>query len=365
MTRRARPPPPACDGLLRPCPHRSASGLSSSTVGVAGRRDRSGSRGATDAIVLADAAHGREFDLLQTLLEEGLGLAVLRLRAAAAQAPLVALSPEHERGLLDDGGQRIRPVVAWVRHAAAGAVYSHAVRTAGPVGLSLQGAECWARLLETLAASAGAALPGRAPGFARQLVDARRHGVRVPRTVVGSDVAAAAATLSAPRVVVKVPDARLLSQQPGGGHVPIPEVVDPGDGNPDWMDGSFPAVIQEYVEHAHEFRVYYADGGLVAFHLDKPSPGSLWTDPTRVTVTPTTCPDHLAAITRSLSRHWALRYGAFDFLVTHADEPVFLEVNADGDWLWFERKAGRHPVSFMVATMVAELYARTSRPKEV
>ena len=322
-----------------------------------------GAPGATPAVVLADASPGREFDVLRTLLEEALGLTVLRLRTT--ELSISDVSFDLGERCLTIGGQRVRPVVVWVRHAVAGAVHSHQVRTTGAAGYGLQGAECWAKLLNLIAATSGASLPGRAPGFARQLVDAGQHGVRVPRTVVGTDVGAAMRILSTRRAVVKVPDARLLEHRPDARETFTPRVIGSADGPPEWMDGSFPAVVQEYVEHASEHRVYYADGGVFAFTVDKPAPDSLWTDPARVTVRPARCPEHLAGIVRSLSRAWGLRYGAFDFLVTRSNEPVFLEVNADGDWLWFERKAGSDPVSFMAMTMVADLFVRVSRARVV
>jgi hypothetical protein len=325
--------------------------------------DVKGAPGATPAVVLADASPGREFDVLGALLEEALGLTVLRIRIT--EPPTSDVSFDLGERCLTIGGQRVRPVVVWVRHAVAGAVHSHQVRTIGAAGYGLQGAECWAKLLNLLTAAGGAALPGRAPGFARQLVDAGQHGVRVPRTVVGTDVGAAMRILSTRRAVVKVPDARLLEHRPDARETLTPRVIGSADGPPEWMDGSFPAVVQEYVEHASEHRVYYADGGVFAFEVDKPAPESLWTDPARVTVRPARCPERLADIVRSLSRAWGLRYGAFDFLITCSNEPVFLEVNADGDWLWFERRAGSDPVSFMVTAMVAELYLRVSRAEVV
>jgi hypothetical protein len=321
-----------------------------------------GAPGATPAVVLADASPGREFDVLRVLLEEALGLTVLRVQITE---PISDVSCDLGERCLTIGGQRVQPVVVWVRHAVAGAIHSHQVRTTGAAGYGLQGAECWAKLLNLISAAGGASLPGRAPGFARQLVDAGQQGVRVPRTVVGTDVGAAMRILSVRRAIVKVPDARLLEQRPDARGAFTPRVVGSPDETPEWMDGSFPAVVQEYVEHASEHRVYYADGGVFAFEVDKPAPDSLWTDPARVTVRPARCPEHLAGIVRSLSRAWGLRYGAFDFLVTRSDEPVFLEVNADGDWLWFERRAGSDAVSFMAMTMVAEIYVRVSRAKVV
>jgi hypothetical protein len=51
-----------------------------------------------------------------------------------------------------------------------------------------------------------------------------------------------------------------------------------------------------------------------------------------------------------------LRYGAFDFMVTE-ECFVFLEVNVDGDWAWFEAAAGEDSrVSDAFRQLLVELY---------
>jgi hypothetical protein len=57
---------------------------------------------------------------------------------------------------------------------------------------------------------------------------------------------------------------------------------------------------------------------------------------------------------------WQLSYAAFDLLVTAAGQIVFLEANCDGDWLFYERKARWHGVSFMAAVMVRDLFAHVA-----
>jgi hypothetical protein len=121
-----------------------------------------------------------------------------------------------------------------------------------------------------------------------------------------------------------------------------------------------PVVVQEYVAHARELRIYYLDGGICAFAVVKSEPAVMWTDPASVTVTRVDCPPVAAAAVRTLCTAWGLRYGAIDLLVTHTGEVVFLEANPDGDWLWYERKARWHGVSFMAAVMVRELFVRST-----
>lgn len=308
------------------------------------------------AVVLADGAGRGEFEVLHRLLGQALGCRVLRLHGPDLPAPGATL--DCADGVLEVAGLRVRPVVAWVRHAAAVTIYSQRAGSGAPAGFGLRGAESWSGLLDFVTAAAAVAVPGGRPGLARQLVDAAGHGLRVPRTVVTTDVEAAMGLLAVSRVVVKVPDARLVARAPGGRPVPVPQVVDRG-GAVGWMDGSYPAVVQEYVEHVRELRVYFADGGVCAFEVRKPAPGSIWTEPERVTVHRVPCPQPLVEATRALARAWRMTYGAFDILLPRRGSPVFLEANADGDWLWYERKAGWYGVSFMVAAMVKQLLVRT------
>ncbi|MFE2287131.1 hypothetical protein ACFXDJ_23540 [Streptomyces sp. NPDC059443] len=281
-----------------------------------------------------------------------------------------------DTGLLDVAGRRVRPAVVWVRHGSACALLAQA-RPAGSV-TPLQ-AESWSGFLRQVASAATVSLPGGTVVGPGQLADARRLGVRTPRTVLTNDVSAGARAVGAPVLVVKTPDFRLFEPEPRNWPACLPSVVGrevatrgPADGvsaggvsagavsaRAVSADGR-PVVVQEYVAHARELRVYQVDGGICAFEVQKPGPSSPMTDPESVKVTRVDCPEPAAEAVRTLCAAWGLRYGAFDLLVSDTGEPVFLEANPDGDWLWFERKAGWHGVSFMAAVMVRELFVRST-----
>lgn len=247
-------------------------------------------------------------------------------------------------GLLHVDGEAVRPAVVWVRHSSGCALQAGA-RT-GPLR-----AAAWSGFLAQLAESAGARLPGTAPTGTGQVAGAARLGVRTPRTVVTNG----GCRLPEGKLIVKTPDFRLYEPDREKWASCLPAVShDPPGGLREW-----PAVVQEYVEHARELRVYHMNGGICAFEVRKPEPSSLWTDPATVTVARVDCPEPAEKVVRTLCAAWGLRYGAFDLLVTAAGEPVFLEANADGDWLWYERKARWHGVSFMAAVMVRELFVST------
>ncbi|MFB6519439.1 hypothetical protein [Streptomyces sp. NPDC056401] len=272
------------------------------------------------------------------------------------------LALDVDSGLLDVSGRRVRPAVVWVRHGSSCALMAQA-RPAG--SMTPLRAESWSGFLRQVAATADAALPGGTVVGPGQLAQARRLGVRTPRTVVTNDVPAGAREVGAPTLVVKTPDFRLFEPDRRNWKAVLPsvvglEAVEQGLGPAPGVAGERPVVVQEYVPHARELRVYHLDGGICAFEVRKPDPSSPMTDPDSVTVTRVDCPPPAAEAVRTLCTAWNLRYGAFDLLVSDTGEAVFLEANPDGDWLWFERKARWHGVSFMAAVMVRELFVRST-----
>jgi hypothetical protein len=303
---------------------------------------------ARPAVVLVNCARGGELDVVRDALTGWLDTPTLLI--GHADLACLPIWLDVRTGVLDVGGRAVWPAVLWVRHASASAI---ACQVAGLTPLD---AAAWSGFFRDVATSADAVLPGNPgpPATAGQLRDAERAGVRTPRTVLTTDSRAGRELLGlAGRVMVKTPDFRL--------HEPDPRnwltILDAGQAE---GTAARPVVVQEYVAHASELRVYYLNGGICAFQVRKPTPASLWTDPASVTVTRTDCPASAADAVRTLCAAWDLRYGAFDLLVSPAGEPVFLEVNPDGDWLWYERKARWHGVSFMAAVMVRELFVRVA-----
>jgi hypothetical protein len=326
-------------------------------MGTAGRAE---SQDGNAVVVLVNCAGGRELEVVRDALVNSLNTPTLLISHANLAATAVSL--DLATGLLDVDGRRVRPAVVWVRHSSAGAMVAHA-RPAG--SMTPLNATSWSRLLGQVSASTIAALPGSTPVGPGQLVDAGRLGVKAPRTVVTTDVDAGVRQMRTPTVIVKTPDFRLFEPDPRNWSACFPVIVE-RDAVPGERDavpggragGGRPVVVQEYVAHARELRVYYLNGGLCAFEIGKPEPSSLWTDPAGVTVTRVDCPEDAEKAVRTLCAAWDLRYAAFDLLVSDTGELVFLEANPDGDWLWFERKARWHGVSFMAAVMVRELFVR-------
>ncbi|MEU4380505.1 ATP-grasp domain-containing protein [Micromonospora echinofusca] len=314
----------------------------------------SSEQNAHPAVVLVNGAGGAELTGVHELLTDGFHTPSILLTARDLSAQAVGLDPE--TGTLEVAGRRVRPAVVWTRHCAPDTLTAHA-RPAGSV-TALDAVAC-SRFLAQLAAAADVTVPGPAPLGTDQLRQARPLGVRTPRTLLTTDIAASARSLGAARVIVKTPDFRLVEPDPErwASHLPVVLDAATATGHP-----GRPVVLQEYVEHAAELRVYHLDGGLCAFQVRQPTPAARWTDPDVVTVTRVECPAAVAAAVRTLATAWGLRYAAFDLLLTSAGEVVLLEANPDGDWLFYQRRAGWTGMSFLAAVMVRQLFVEaTSR----
>ncbi|MEU8398807.1 BTAD domain-containing putative transcriptional regulator [Nonomuraea sp. NPDC048892] len=299
-------------------------------------------------VVFVDQAGSAEFTGLQRGLS-ALGVPSLRIDAQALAG--LALTLEEDGSLRIDG-RRIVPAVTWARHLPPGAAPGHAFPAPSPVM-----AGPWHALIGRLPELSRVRLPGAGdPGRLVRLRDAARAGVRTPRTIVTTDAATAAGTLGGPRAVVKPLDRHTTGTTPSLVPCPVPGAnAMPGTG----PVRGVPVIVQEYVEHRAELRVHHVDGVLRAFRVTRPSPTASRHHPA-VTVAQVAVPEAVARAVRELAGRWELRYAAFDFLLT-ARGPVFLEADGDGDWHWYETRAGVEDVSRAVLAMVRDLHARAAR----
>jgi hypothetical protein len=307
---------------------------------------------AVSAVVLVDASDCRELDAVAALLTGALGVPTVRI--SAAELSTTTITMELGTGVLTVGDRRVRPTVAWVRHAATPVLWAYAGN-----GFDLRS---WSSFLDQIAVVAAVALPGREPGHVDQLVDAERRGASVPRTTVTTDPAASLRR-AASATTVKALGPHFAEDTQSRPARPYPaEILGRRDEPPAWAGGRTPVIVQQYVPHARELRVYYLDGAVCSFDVRKKAPSSIWLDPSGVVVARTGTPGAVAQLVRRLATGWGLRYGAFDLLETPGGDMVFLEVNADGDWIWFEGRAGwPGGVTFLAAAMVNDLHTRALR----
>ncbi|WP_225848868.1 hypothetical protein [Streptomyces sp. HPF1205] len=299
-------------------------------------------------VLLLTRTSDADVDPVRHLLA-GEGIRSVRLNADEIVATTgLSVAPDGRTVRL--GGRRLSPTVTWIRHFSPAAIEggADAARAAFQ-------RESWQAAAVQLAAASGTAIHLPRPDPLSQLRLARRHGVAVPRTMLTTDPYDAVARFDCPRLVVKAAHHHFVEPAPGrlGGVFPV--VVDRDRLSAAGPCPGPPVVVQEYVEHEAELRVYHVAGRIHTFRIGKESPASLWTDPDGVEVRALATPPRVAAATRTLAAAMSLRYAAFDFLVRRG-APVFLEANADGDWRWVERKARTTRVTAAVAGMLAGLH---------
>lgn len=147
-----------------------------------------------------------------------------------------------------------------------------------------------------------------------------------------------------------------LPPEPGRIAWYLPRVVErSGLANLPGLPAGAPVVVQEYVAHDAEYRVYLTGDELHAFEVAKEHPEDVWTRPDAVAVRRVPVPDAVASAVRALGADLGVVHGAFD-LLRAGDEPVFLEVNAHGDRDWFEHRAGTDVVTRAVVRSVRDLH---------
>jgi len=200
-------------------------------------------------------------------------------------------------------------------------------------------------------------------------VNSASHTRRLDRLTQLSD--AAAIGLSTPRTVVTTRPAR---HRPGGGDCIVKaagrHLVEPTSGvqhglfprpldtrRADRRPEPAPVIVQQYLSADYELRVFVVGGQLIGYRVDKLDPAQLWLNPDSVEVRKADLPEALAAKLLALARYWRLDVAAFDLLVSDGDA-VFLEVNVNCDWQWFEHRSSAPDVSAAVASWVASRFAR-------
>jgi hypothetical protein len=222
--------------------------------------------------------------------------------------------------------------------------------------------ESWEAVASQLAALSGASMGPRRVGLLEQQALARRHQIAVPRTVITTDTSRAWEFLGVRRLVIKAVDQHFVEASPGRLSGVFPVIVTHPDPLPA-LRPSIPVIVQEYVHHDSELRVYYVNGEVLGFDVRKESPADLWLASDRVEVRQVDPPSPVIWATRRLTAGLGLRFGALDFLLQDGS-PVFLEVNPDGDWRWAEDKSATRQVTMAVARMLRGLHldARDHRP---
>jgi hypothetical protein len=296
-------------------------------------------------------ARDPELDAVGRLLRRT-GVPCTRVNADELASLDLLLDPG--RGAARVAGHWLAPTVTWIRHFSARAVEPQV--TGHPAGSAghLFVRDSWRAAACGLAAISGMTIRSGGPGLLAQFRLAARHGIEVPQTVATTDPSRVTDQFTARRVIVKALNQHFVEAAPGRLTGVFPAVL-PRGGLSRWPEPGPPVIVQEYVEHEAELRVYYVDRQLHGFEIRKEAPADPWLDGSRVAARRVDLPAAVATAAKVLASAFGLRYGAFDFLVRDGS-PVFLEVNPGGDWRWAELRSGCSPVTMAVARMLCDLH---------
>jgi MvdC family ATP-grasp ribosomal peptide maturase len=193
----------------------------------------------------------------------------------------------------------------------------------------------------------------------RQLRLAERAGLRVPRTLVTNDPAAARQFFAETggQMVAKLLRPLTVSMDAVASFVYTNRVREEDLAGADALRHC-PMVFQKLIPKACELRVAYVAGETFAGALDASGTSRGQTDWRRVA--PEDCrwqktqlPTKVASGLQALMSELGLVFGAVDLIYTPAGEYVFLEVNPGGEWGMLERDLGL-PISEAIAKALLE-----------
>jgi hypothetical protein len=319
---------------------------------AAARREKASTGAPLPCVVLLSRSCDAELEAVGGLLGQA-GIPAERINADELAVTDLLIDPG--RRAVRCNGRWLAPTVVWNRHFSARAIEG----SASPAHTMFL-RDSWRAATGHLAALSPAAIGMRNPGLSDQMQVAQEQRIAVPRTVVTTDAAAAAELFGdSCDLFVKALDEHFVEASPGRLSGVFPVAVNSRQLRHAQRPGP-PVIVQEYVEHDAELRVYYVDGQVHGFAVGKEAAADLWLVPDRVTVRHVELPATVVLATKALAEGLSLRYGAFDYLL-QGDRLVFLEVNPHGDWLWAEAKARTAPVTRAVAQVLCELH-RKYRP---
>ena len=193
----------------------------------------------------------------------------------------------------------------------------------------------------------------------RQLRLAARAGLRVPRTLVTNDPAAARQFFAETNgeTVAKLLRPLTVSMEAADAFVYTSRVREEDLAGADALRHS-PMVFQELIPKAYELRVAYVAGKVFAGAIRATGTSRGHTDWRRAA--PEECrwqtaqlPAEITSRLQALMSELGLVFGAADFICTPAGEHVFLEVNPSGEWGMLERDLGL-PISEAIAEALLE-----------
>lgn len=191
-----------------------------------------------------------------------------------------------------------------------------------------------------------------------QLRTAAKVGFTTPRTIITNNAEAALAFAEglSGDIAVKSLGAVTVTELSGGGatvqyglftrRVTLGELRSVKD-----TIGHVPTAFQEFLEKRYELRITCVGSQCFACRIESREDDLTADDyrfDTRGLVhTPQACPE-LEGMLQAYMRAFRVNFGCFDILVTKTGDPVFLECNVNGQFLWVENMTGM-PISETIA----------------
>jgi hypothetical protein len=295
-------------------------------------------------LVLARSADMEMNELSIALAERGIRMA----RIDVDRCLDLALTIYTDTPLIELDRWLLRPLLVWRRHFELTAMPVDPRTISGAYALDQWGTVAGWLTERTEWAHVN---PARATGHLNrltQLSDAAAFGLRTPRTAVTTQPGRSRP--GGGQCIVKTAGRHLVEPRPGVQHGLFPRPLDTSRAGD--VPETAPVIVQQYLAADTELRVFVVGDKLIGYQVDKYDPAQLWVDPDNVAVQATEVPTALADRLLALARHWRLQVAAFDLLVVDG-EHVFLEVNVNCDWRWFEHRAGSTDVSDAVHEWVA------------
>jgi glutathione synthase/RimK-type ligase-like ATP-grasp enzyme len=315
----------------------------------------------------------QQADVSADLVVERLGslrlpFARLNCEQALASVSLSTFEPEGAAWLVDEAGSRIdlRSIRAiWYRMPAL---------PIAPGGLAPEHArfaqrEAWAHVLGTLMSLDVHWIsdPGaiwRANQKALQLVEARRIGLRIPRTCITRSPAEARSFIASVQGHVIAKPVTYGNVEQANGEQAIYTTRLPLDVQSVNLESLryAPVILQEEVPKLRDVRVTVVGDEVFAVGIESQGREETVTDWRRPTTAPLEhvpidLPPTLREALRGLVRRLGLDFGAIDVVETPRGEFFFLEINPNGQWGWLQLRTGLD-IAGSIASRLAERLAR-------
>lgn len=185
-----------------------------------------------------------------------------------------------------------------------------------------------------------------------QLRVAEACGLRVPRTLVSQDPIEIRRFCKELNNQVVVKAVRGTYFRP-----PLTVMLDDRLLNEDKAMALSPAIYQEYVPGRHHLRVHLL--GTEVYTADLESDALDWRPDMNIPVRPIQLPDDIQARLHLVLERLGVVMGVVDLKVANDGEPVWLELNAQGQFLFIEGLTGLPLISAMADFLVSEA---TKRP---